>query len=312
MDKAFVFDEEDEVMIEQDDEERVCLDGTGLETPTKCSIKSYKELRKVLFLYFKLLAKMTLNSNGRWGDANNCETTVMEVEKGRMNMRSVDAQNGPANIESNLVIRCARSSAGKRAEALGEMGWEVKVGALQKVPMWDFVQAEEEERADNAEEERHKKKKRKKREEYLLDEDDYDLLEDNNVFAPRKKEEPTEAEADGEVGEEDAMEDFIVNEEFDATGVPVRGTLREKKSRQTLGVSSSSLHEVDEIFGDVDELLLLRKQGSDSNERRVRRLEDEFEPSVLSKKYMTEKDDRFRGLIFRKEFRLFDLPFTKI
>ncbi|KAI5351621.1 hypothetical protein L3X38_004512 [Prunus dulcis] len=35
----------------------------------------------------------------------------------------VDAQNGPANIESNLVIICARSSAGKRAEALGEMGW---------------------------------------------------------------------------------------------------------------------------------------------------------------------------------------------
>ncbi|KAI5338146.1 hypothetical protein L3X38_017417 [Prunus dulcis] len=54
---------------------------------------------------------------------------------------SVDAQNGPATIESNLVIRGARSSAGKRAEALGEMGWEVKVGALHKVPMWDFVQA---------------------------------------------------------------------------------------------------------------------------------------------------------------------------
>ncbi|KAI5339077.1 hypothetical protein L3X38_018349 [Prunus dulcis] len=34
----------------------------------------------------------------------------------------VDAQNGPANIESNLVIRCAGSSAGTRAEALGEMG----------------------------------------------------------------------------------------------------------------------------------------------------------------------------------------------
>ncbi|KAI5341842.1 hypothetical protein L3X38_009717 [Prunus dulcis] len=53
----------------------------------------------------------------------------------------VEAQNGPATIESNLVIRGARSSAGKRAEALGEMGWEVKVGALHKVPMWDFVQA---------------------------------------------------------------------------------------------------------------------------------------------------------------------------
>ena len=35
----------------------------------------------------------------------------------------VDAQNGPANSESNLVIRCAESSAEKKAEALGEMGW---------------------------------------------------------------------------------------------------------------------------------------------------------------------------------------------
>ncbi|KAI5313290.1 hypothetical protein L3X38_042464 [Prunus dulcis] len=53
----------------------------------------------------------------------------------------VDAQNGSATIESNLVIKGTRSSAGKRAEALGEMDWEVKVGALHKVPMWDFVQA---------------------------------------------------------------------------------------------------------------------------------------------------------------------------
>ncbi|KAI5338427.1 hypothetical protein L3X38_017698 [Prunus dulcis] len=58
-----------------------------------------------------------------------------------MGIPIVDAQNGPANIESNLVIRCAGSSARKRAEALGEVGWEVKVGALHKVPMWDFVQA---------------------------------------------------------------------------------------------------------------------------------------------------------------------------
>ncbi|CAL8992576.1 unnamed protein product [Prunus brigantina] len=72
-----------------------------------------------------------------------------------------------------------------------------------------------------------------------------------------EEEELAEAKANGEVGEEDEMEDFIVDEEFDATGVPA------------LGVSSSSLHEADEIFGDVDELLLLHKQGSDSNERRI-------------------------------------------
>ncbi|KAI5336086.1 hypothetical protein L3X38_026220 [Prunus dulcis] len=46
-----------------------------------------------------------------------------------------------ANIESNLGIRCDESLARKRAEALGEMDREVKVGALHKVPMWDFVQA---------------------------------------------------------------------------------------------------------------------------------------------------------------------------
>ncbi|KAI5312663.1 hypothetical protein L3X38_041837 [Prunus dulcis] len=33
-----------------------------------------------------------------------------------------------------------RQSQGKRAEALGEIGWEVKVGGLRKVSMWDFVQ----------------------------------------------------------------------------------------------------------------------------------------------------------------------------
>ncbi|KAI5328703.1 hypothetical protein L3X38_028100 [Prunus dulcis] len=55
-------------------------------------------------------------------------------------MLFVDARNGPANIESNLVMRYVGSSAGKRAEALGEIGWEVKVGGLHKVPMWDFVQ----------------------------------------------------------------------------------------------------------------------------------------------------------------------------
>ncbi|KAI5335637.1 hypothetical protein L3X38_025770 [Prunus dulcis] len=55
-------------------------------------------------------------------------------------MNGVDAQNGPANIESNLVMRYVESSAGKRVETLGEIGWEVKVGGLHKVPMWDFVQ----------------------------------------------------------------------------------------------------------------------------------------------------------------------------
>ncbi|KAI5328699.1 hypothetical protein L3X38_028096 [Prunus dulcis] len=55
-------------------------------------------------------------------------------------MLLVDARNGPTNIESNLVMRYVGSSAGKRAEALGEIGWEVKVGGLHKVSVWDFVQ----------------------------------------------------------------------------------------------------------------------------------------------------------------------------
>lgn len=69
-----------------------------------------------------------------------------------------------------------------------------------------------------------------------------------------------------------------------------------KKSRQAPGVSSSALQEAHEIFGDVDELLQLRKQGLDSGEWRERRLEDEFEPIILSEKYMTEKDDRMREI----------------
>ncbi|KAM0990765.1 hypothetical protein ACFX2C_009237 [Malus domestica] len=220
----------------------------------------------------------------------------------------------------------------------------------------DEEQEEEEERADS-DEERQRKKKRKKKEEYVLDEDDYELLEDNNVIAPRRKagkfkrlkkaqrhgvgepgefsdeeefdgsgkggrtaeeklerslfghdegtpfediveeEEPEEAEDDGEVGEEDEMADFIVDEEFDETGTLVRQRkLKRKKSRQAPGVSSDALQEAHDIFGDVDELLQLRKQGLDSSEWRERKLEDEFEPIILSEKYMTEKDDQIREL----------------
>lgn len=72
--------------------------------------------------------------------------------------------------------------------------------------------------------------------------------------------------------------------------------LKRKKSRQAPGVSSSALQEAHEIFGDVDELLQIRKEKLDSGEWRERRLEDEFEPIVLSEKYMTEKDDQIREL----------------
>ena len=54
------------------------------------------------------------------------------------------------------------------------------------------------------------------------------------------------------------------------------------------------MQEAREIFGEVDELLAIRKQGLESSEWKERRLEDEFEPSILSEKYMTEKDDQIR------------------
>ncbi|XP_028074126.1 transcription elongation factor SPT6 homolog [Camellia sinensis] len=119
-------------------------------------------------------------------------------------------------------------------------------------------------------------------------------------------EEELPEEEDGDIGEEDdEMADFIVDEEeVDEHGAPVRRRKpNKKKSRQAPGVSSSALQEAHDIFGDVDELLRLRKQGlakvgkyDDSSEWRERRLEDEFEPIILSEKYMTEKDDRIREI----------------
>ncbi|KAF3970490.1 hypothetical protein CMV_005823 [Castanea mollissima] len=112
-----------------------------------------------------------------------------------------------------------------------------------------------------------------------------------------EEEEQAEDEEDGDIGEEDEMADFIVDEE-DEHGAPPKGGRRPKKggTRRAPGVSSSALQEAHEIFGDVDELLQLRKQGLDSTEWRERRLEDEFEPIVLSEKYMTEKDDQIKEL----------------
>lgn len=72
--------------------------------------------------------------------------------------------------------------------------------------------------------------------------------------------------------------------------------MKKKKARQAPGVSSSALQEAQELFGDVDELLQSRKQSLELREYRETRLEDEFEPIVLSEKYMTEKDDRIREL----------------
>lgn len=74
--------------------------------------------------------------------------------------------------------------------------------------------------------------------------------------------------------------------------------LKKKKPGQAPGVSSYALQEAHEIFGDVDELLMLRKQSLASSvgdgSWGEKKLEDEFEPFILSEKYMTPKDDVIR------------------
>ncbi|KAK8480758.1 hypothetical protein V6N13_092320 [Hibiscus sabdariffa] len=128
----------------------------------------------------------------------------------------------------------------------------------------------------------------------LFGDDDGQPLED----IP-EDEEQLEEEEDGDMGEEDEMADFIVDED-DLPGASVRRKkMKSKKSRHAFDVSSSALKEAQDIFGDVDELLLLRKQGLDYSDQKGRRLEDQFEPAVLSEKYMTEKDD---------EIRMIDIP----
>ncbi|XP_077224916.1 transcription elongation factor SPT6 homolog isoform X2 [Tasmannia lanceolata] len=111
------------------------------------------------------------------------------------------------------------------------------------------------------------------------------------------------------------MADFIVDEEeVDKNGAPVRRRKPcKKKSRPAIGVSSSALQEAREIFVVVNELLMLRKQrfakgGSydDFGEWREKRLEDEFEPFILTEKYMTEKDDRIRKIDVPERIQVID------
>ncbi|XVF00136.1 hypothetical protein REPUB_Repub03eG0259000 [Reevesia pubescens] len=123
----------------------------------------------------------------------------------------------------------------------------------------------------------------------LFGDDDGQPLED----IP-EDEEPLEEEEDGDMGEDDEMAGFIVDED-EEHGPSVRWKkMKNKKSRHAFDVSSSALKEAQDIFGDVDELLEIRKRGLDSSDREERRLEDQFEPTVLSEKYMTQKDDHIR------------------
>lgn len=111
---------------------------------------------------------------------------------------------------------------------------------------------------------------------------------------------------DPDLADEDDMADFIVSEsedEVDGDGVRVRRVkAKKKKHRQAPGVPSSALQEAQDIFGDVDELLNIRRialerdKYDDNGDWKDRGLEHEFEPSVLSERYMTDKDDRIREI----------------
>ncbi|KAJ4826591.1 Transcription elongation factor spt6 [Turnera subulata] len=121
--------------------------------------------------------------------------------------------------------------------------------------------------------------------------DDDGLLEDVT-----EEEEQVEKGEDGDFVVEDEMADFIVDEEeMVENGRRLKPSRPQKrKFGQAMGVSPAALQDAYEIFGDVDELLELRKRGLESGEWRERRLEDEFEPVLVSEKYMTDKDNQIQ------------------
>ncbi|KAL5977003.1 hypothetical protein ACLOJK_021341 [Asimina triloba] len=138
--------------------------------------------------------------------------------------------------------------------------------------------------------------------------------DDEGVALEDIPEEEELEEEDGDIGEDDEMADFIVDEEVDENGAVVRRRKpSKKKSRQAPGVSSSALQEAHDIFGDVDDFLIRRKQGlekggtyNESSEWREKRLEDEFEPSIIAEKYMTQKDDQIREIDVPERIQLFE------
>ncbi|KAL6582151.1 hypothetical protein OROMI_006165 [Orobanche minor] len=125
----------------------------------------------------------------------------------------------------------------------------------------------------------------------LFGDDDGQSLEDIAEQDEQLEEEDVDID-----DEEDDMRDFIVEEEdVDERGAPVRRK-NVKKRRQRPGISSSALQEAHLIFGDVDDLLRVHKMKSSDmfGETDERSIEDQFDPSILSKEYMTEADDRIR------------------
>ncbi|KAI5078919.1 hypothetical protein GOP47_0006590 [Adiantum capillus-veneris] len=151
------------------------------------------------------------------------------------------------------------------------------------------------------------------------------LFGDDEGVPPEDLGEEEVEEEEEDIGEEDDMADFIVDEEMvDENGQPVRrGKTRKKGPRQAAGISSSALQEAQEIFGDVTELLDRRKygltgeRGDEENEDEGRegyhmgrsskkKLEEEFEPSILEERYMTERDNRIRETDVPERLQLLD------
>ncbi|XP_076921812.1 transcription elongation factor SPT6 homolog isoform X1 [Bidens hawaiensis] len=133
----------------------------------------------------------------------------------------------------------------------------------------------------------------------LFDDGGGTSLEDDIIA----EEEQQLVEVDGDIDdEEDEMADFIVDEDdVDEHGEPARRKVNKKKPRRAPGVSSIAIQEAHDIFGDVDELLSKRKSELEKTNRyieggdqREMKLQDEFEPIILSEKYMTEKDEHIR------------------
>ncbi|CAE5962322.1 unnamed protein product [Arabidopsis arenosa] len=171
----------------------------------------------------------------------------------------------------------------------------------------DDGEEEEEDEEQRHCNEKKSRNRRKKDEAFSLHEDDYLLLEDNNVDFQRNKykrlKKSSEEEEEDKINEDDDddLSHFIVDED-----VPGDHGWRRKIKKFKQGTDSKALRYDNDIFGDPEELLKLRRKDLAYNEKIERKLEDEFEPIVLSEKYMTEKDDEIRKLDVPERMQIFE------
>uniref|UniRef100_A0ACD5ZST6 Uncharacterized protein n=1 Tax=Avena sativa TaxID=4498 RepID=A0ACD5ZST6_AVESA len=123
-----------------------------------------------------------------------------------------------------------------------------------------------------------------------------------NAYAEENVQDEIIDEEDQQADEDDIddVDDFIVDDEIDEEGhVVKRSNAFKRPVRHAAGVSQAALQEAHDLFGDVDELLArrtkdLKRAAANSGESRGNRLEDEFDPIILSEKYMTPKDEQIR------------------